>query len=71
MGEISYPDEYVVRQVRIGGPIKWKGELLYVSKTLTGEPVGLKQLDEQLWQVYFSTIPIGLLDESIGRTISL
>lgn len=71
VSEITYPDDYIVRQVRTGGSIKWKGQLLYVSKTLTGEPVGLKQLNDQLWQVYFSMVPIGLLDERLERIVSL
>ncbi len=68
--QIIYPDGFIVRQVRIGGPIKWKGNLLYVSKSLTGEPVGLKQVDNQLWEVYYSFIPLGILDEEMGRIIS-
>jgi putative transposase len=60
--DINYPDDYLVRHVRIGGPIKWKGEMIYVSKALTGEPVGLKRVDDQLWEVYYSFLPIGIFD---------
>lgn len=66
---IYYPDSYIVRHVRIGGPIKWKGDLWYVSKALTGESIGLKQIDNQLWEVYFSSLKIGVLDEEIGKII--
>jgi hypothetical protein len=64
-----YPDGHVIRQVRIGGPIKWKGGLIYVSKALTGEPVGLKQIDNQLWEVYFNFTLLGIFDEELGRII--
>jgi hypothetical protein len=68
---VEYSHDFTVRQVRIGGPIKWKGELIYVSKTLTGEPVGLRQIDDSLWEVYYSFVPIGTLDEELGRIIPL
>lgn len=71
LAEISYDSDTVVRQVRIGGPIRWKGDLIYVSKALVGEPVGLKQVDEQQWEVYYSFLPLGLLDENLGRIIPL
>ena len=69
--DIVYPDGYVIRQVRIGGPIRWKGGLIYVSKALTGEPVGLKQIDNQLWEVYFNFTLLGIFDEELGRIIPL
>jgi len=71
LSEISYEDSCVIRQVRIGGPIKWKGELIYVSKALVGEPVGLKQACDQLWRVYYSFYPLGILDEGLGKIIPL
>jgi transposase InsO family protein len=68
---IIYPDHYIVRQVRIGGPLKWKGDLVYVSKALVGEPLGLKQIDDQLWEVYFSFLLLGILDERLRKIIPL
>jgi transposase InsO family protein len=68
---IKYPDDSIVRQVRIGGPIKWKGELVYVSKALVGEPVGLRQVDDNLWEVYYSFLLLGILDERLGKIIPL
>ncbi len=71
LSPISYPGDYLIRQVRIGGPIRWKGELVYVSKALVGEPLGLKQVEDQRWQVYYSFLPRGILDEGLGRIIPL
>lgn len=67
--EITYDNQSVVRQVRIGGPIRWKGGLIYVSKALVGEPVGLTQIDDQLWEVCYSYLRLGILDEGLGRVI--
>ncbi len=61
--KITYHGNYIVRQVRHNGEIKWKGEKIYVSQALTGEPVGLKPIADHLWQIYFSIYCLGVLDE--------
>ena len=65
LGSPEYGAEVTVRRVRSNGEIKWKGELVYVSETLKGEPVGLVQQDDRSWAVRFGPLLIGLLD---GRT---
>lgn len=61
--EITYPGNYIVRKVRHNGEIKWKGEKVYVSEALAKESIGLKQKDEHLWEIYFSSYLLGILDE--------
>jgi transposase InsO family protein len=60
---ISYRGNCYVRQVRHNGEIKWKGEKLYVSQSLCGEPVALRQKEKHTWEVYFSKYLLGILDE--------
>ena len=43
--------------------MRWKGEYVFVAHALEGERVGLEQMDEQRWRVWFSSYEIGLLDE--------
>jgi putative transposase len=64
---VEYGLSYTVRQVRSNGEIKWKGGLLYVSQALIGEPVGLKQINESEWEMWFSFQPLGILDERVGK----
>jgi len=52
-----------VRQVRHNGEIRWKGELLYISEALAGEPVALKQQEEHLWEIRLSSYSLDLLNE--------
>jgi len=68
---IEYGADRLVRQVHNQGCIKWKGRYLFVSEALIGEPVGLKPIDNHLWEVYFSFKPLGILDETTGRIIAL
>ena len=38
----EYDVEMTVRQVRTNGEIKWKGNTIYLSKSLEGEPIGAR-----------------------------
>ena len=57
----------MVRSVRSNGEIKWKGDLLYISASLRGEPVGLVQQDKRTWSVQFGPLLIGILDDPHRR----
>jgi transposase InsO family protein len=65
--DVEYDGKYVVRHVKNNGQIKWKGRGIYVSETLIGEPVGLKQIGDYLWEVRFSFHLLGYLNESTGK----
>ena len=61
--DVEYASGYVVRRVRSSGEIKWRGQLVYLSQLLASEPVGLYQIDERHWYLYFGCLPLGILDE--------
>jgi len=61
--DLQYPSDYIVRQVRINGDFKWHGSMVFVSEILTGEPVGLEQLDDQYWALYYGLVPLAILDD--------
>ena len=63
----EYGTGVTVRSVRSTGQIKWRGQMVYVSESLRGEPVGLVQQDERTWTIHFGQLLIGLLDDSTGR----
>ena len=65
--EVEYDNSFRVRRVRHNGEIKWKGQMVYVSQALAGEPVGLTQIDDELWKVNFSFHPLGVLDEKVAK----
>ena len=59
----EYEAEVTVRRVRTNGEIKWRGDTIYVSEALTGEPVGLVPQDDRFWTIRFGPLSIGLLDD--------
>lgn len=58
--EVEYPGGYQVRRVRSNGEIKWQGRRLFVSEALIGEPVGLQEVDQDLWRIEFGPIQLAL-----------
>lgn len=60
---VVYDEGVQVRQVRPNGEIKWQGQHLYLSQALAHEPIGLKQVEEARWEIYFSFYLLGFYDE--------
>ena len=61
--EVEYPGHYEVRRVRRDGRIKWRGQLVFVSEVLHREPVGLEEVDDGVWSVYFGRLLLARFDE--------
>jgi transposase InsO family protein len=60
--EVEYPADWAVRRVAPGGQIRWSGEYVFVAHALQGEPVGLEQIDDRLWRVWFNFYEVGMMD---------
>lgn len=58
--EVEYSTSYQVRRVRSNGEIKWQGRRLFLSEALIGEPVGLQEMDQDLWRIEFGPIQLAL-----------
>jgi transposase InsO family protein len=55
----EYANGVAVRRVRTNGEIKWRGDLVWLSSTLVGEPVGIEEGEDGLWQVWFGPVLLG------------
>jgi putative transposase len=69
--EMTYPDDMQVRWVKAQGDISWKGHHVYLTDTLAGEPVGLRQVNNDLWDIFFGPIRLAQLDTARKRLIHL
>jgi len=69
--EVEYPSGYQVRRVRSNGEIKWRGRRLFLSEALIGEPVGLQEVDQDLWRIEFGPIPLALYQTYTQQFIRL
>jgi transposase InsO family protein len=64
---LHYPDRYEVRYVSANGGIRWNKQWVNVSSTCIGEHVGLEEIDDGIWNVYFGALRLGRLDERTMR----
>ena len=69
--EVEYPSSYQVRRVRSNGEIKWRGRRLFLSEALIGEPVGLQEVDQDLWRIEFGPIQLALYQTYTQQFIRL
>jgi putative transposase len=64
---IEYPDRFEVRYVSANGGIRWNRDWVNVSIVCVGEYVGLEEIDNGIWNVYFGPLKLGRLLERYMR----
>lgn len=60
---LQYPDRFEVRYVSANGGIRWNSKWINVSIVCAGEYVGLEEIDNDIWNVYFGPLKLGRLHE--------
>lgn len=70
--QMHYPDYYDVRKVSHNGCVYWRNKLVYVSHLLKGEWVGLDEIADGLWEIYFGPMALGKFNvrQLKGKTTS-
>ena len=63
---LEYPDRFEVRYVSANGGIRWNKRWVNVSITCVGEYVGLEEIDDGVWNVYFGCARQSLGKEEVG-----
>jgi transposase InsO family protein len=64
---MQYPDDWESRSVKPSGQMKWHGRVINISRALIGERIGLKPQADGIWEVFFSTMSLGVFDERKTR----
>lgn len=63
VGEPEYPDDFDVRRVLLNGHFSFRNLQVQLSKVLTGEVIGLEEIDDGKRQLWFGPIYLGLMIE--------
>src|SRR5512136_1080145 len=58
----AYPRHYEIRRVKSTGIVRWRNRAWYLSAALRGMAVGLTEVDEARWAVYFGALLLGYFD---------
>jgi putative transposase len=64
---LESPDRFKVRSVSANGGIRWNGQWVNVSITCAGAYVGLEDIADGVWHVYFGPLKLGRLLERYRR----
>jgi transposase InsO family protein len=57
----EYRQDFVVRRVRPNGCVSWRGVDLLVNRLLAGQPIGLRQTDDDEWDLHYGPLLLGYL----------
>lgn len=67
LAPLEYPGHFEVRLVSRNSGIRWNHHWVCVTHTLAGEYVGLEEVGDGLWDVYFGPLKLGRMDERVLR----
>jgi len=59
---VEYPGHLEVRRVSACGTISWLGRPVYLTEVLAGEDLGLEEVDDAIWLVYFGSTRLARFD---------
>ena len=63
LAPIEYAGHLEKRKIGNNGMMRWKSGQIFTSKTLTGEWVGLEEIDDGIWSVYYGPVLLARFDE--------
>ena len=66
--ELAYPDDVAdYRRISAGGELRWKGAKVFVSEVLEQQTVGLREVEQDWFEVFYGTVLLGHLDGHARR----
>ena len=63
---IDYPRHFAVREISAAGTFRFKDRLLFRSTALRHYAVGLEEVADGIWSVYFCRVRLARIDERTG-----
>lgn len=67
----EYPAHWELRRVSRNNGIRWKSAWVNVAAPLAEEIIGLEQVDDGVWNVYFRRFLIARFDERVGHLVGM
>lgn len=68
---LEYPAHFELRRVSGDSTLRWKNRKVFVSSLLKHDHVGLEQIDEEVWSVFYGPVHLGWLDEADFRIMDV
>lgn len=68
---LEYPAYFELRRVSGDNTLRWKNRKVFVSTLLKKTVVGLEQIAEEVWSVFYGPVHLGWLDEADYRIMDV
>ena len=69
--DVSYPGHFELRRITHGGSLCWRSSRFFLSSVLAHETVGLEEIEDGVWSIYFARHLLARLDEHLARIIEV
>jgi hypothetical protein len=63
---LDYPAHFLVKRVTDPGTMRFEQRLVYLANALDNYQVGLEEIDDGIWSIYFDTVLLARFDERDG-----
>ena len=63
LSPIEYPGHFLVKRVTNAGTIRFKTRLVFIANSLKQLPIGLEEVADGIWSIYFCRVLLGRIDE--------
>jgi transposase InsO family protein len=67
---LEYPGHFIVKRVTNAGTFRLKHKLLFLATPLKQQFIGLEEIDDGIWSIYFGSVLLGRVDEREMRICS-
>jgi putative transposase len=68
----NIPNRFELRYVSANGGIRWNKQWVNVSTVCAGQYVGLEEIDDSIWNVYFGRLKLGrFIEKQMGMEDAL
>jgi len=64
---VEYPAHFETRLMSRNGGFRWACRWVSLSHLLAGQRIGLEEVDDGVWDVYYSYVRLGQMDERTGQ----
>ena len=62
-GDCVLPEPSLVKRIANAGTFRFKKKLLFIANSLKQYTIGLEEVDDGIWSIYFCNVLLGRLDE--------
>ena len=59
----EYPGPFLVKRITNAGTFRFQHRLLCIANALKPRRIGLEEVDDSIWAIYFNTVLLAKLDE--------